>query len=143
MLRKITDPEAIDSAIRLTGNTRWFNDDPDLRPPFGLIVSTSEACFDSTKRPYPGMRDRAYFSPRAILRIHASARAQSPEHASKYSIPAISISSSSSQHADPDLHNVLHMLKINFDSSGHILDFPRAGANTHAHLLWMSNLLWT
>ena len=140
VLRNITDPEAIDSAIRLAGNIRWFNDDPDLHPPFDLIVSIFEACFDSTKRPYPGMRDRAYFSARAILQIHASARAQSAEHASRYSIPAISISSSSSQRADPDLHNVLHMLKINFGSSRSTLDFPRAGANTHAHLLWMSNL---
>jgi hypothetical protein len=74
VLRNITDPEAIDSAIRLAGTIRWFDGDSDHNPPFDLIVSTFEACFDSTKQLYPGMRDRAYFSARAILQIHMRAR---------------------------------------------------------------------
>ena len=79
VLRNITDPEAIESAIRLAGNVRWFNGS-DHNPPYDLIVSTFEACFDSTKQLYPGMRDRAYFSARAILRINVGARAQSREY---------------------------------------------------------------
>ena len=60
ILLNITDPEAIDSAIRLAGTIRWFDSDVNHDPPLGLIVSMFEAYFDSTKRLYPGMRDRAY-----------------------------------------------------------------------------------
>jgi hypothetical protein len=136
VLRNITDPEAIDSAIRLAGTIRWFNGSPDHDPPFDLIVSTFEACFDSTKQLYPGMRDRAYFSARAILQINVGARTQSSDRASKYPIPATP--SSSFQHADPDLHHVIRMLECN--RSQPTLDFPRGDTTTHAHSLWMSNL---
>jgi hypothetical protein len=136
ILRNITDPEAIDSAIRLAGTVRWFNDDPDQDPPFDLIVSTFEACFDSNKQLYPGMRDRAYFSARAILQINVKARAQSHECASKYPIPAIS--SSPVPHTDPDLHNIISMLEHNSAPDEPTLAFPRVGTNNHAHLLWMS-----
>ena len=86
ILRNITDPEAIDSDIRLAGTIRWFSGDSDHDPPYDLIVSTFEACFDSTKQPYPGMRDRAYFSARAILQINMRARVRSRDCASKYPI---------------------------------------------------------
>ena len=139
VLRNISDPEAIDSAIRLAGTIRWFYHDPNLTPPFDLIVSTFEACFDSTKQLYPGMRDRAYFSARAILQINAGARlALCCGHASKYQIPTIL--SNSCQNTDPDLHNILHMLEFNSGRRRPILNFPTGGTNTHAHLLWMSNL---
>jgi len=137
-LRNITDPEAIDSAIRLAGNIRWFNGDSNHVPPFDFIVSTFETCFDSTKRPYPGMRDRAYFSARAILQISAGAKAQSDECASKYPIPAIY--SSSFQHTDPDLHNMLCMLEHNFDFHRPSLSFPRVDTNSDNHSLWLTNL---
>ena len=139
VLRNITDPEAIDSAIRLAGTIRWFDGDSDLDPPFDLIVSTLEACFDSTKQPYSGMRDRAYFSARAILQINMGARAQSNECASKYPIPAFSLSSS--QLADPDLRHVLHMLELNSTPRRPTFDFPRGGPNTRTHSLWVLNLL--
>jgi len=138
VLRNITDPEAIDSAVRLAGIIRWFDGDPDHDPPFDLIVSTFEACFDSAKQLYPAMRDRAYFSARAILQINLRARAQSNECASKYPIPEVT--SNMSQLPDPDLHHAIWMLKSNFSSGRPTLDFPRAGTNTHDHLLWMSNL---
>jgi len=138
VLRNITDPEAIESAIRLAGTVRWFTGDPNQVPPYDLVVSTFEACFDSTKQLYPGMRDRAYFSARAILQINTGARAQShSERASNYPIPFVS--SSSSQHIDPDLHHVIHMLECTSGTCRPTLNFPR-GTNTHAHSLWMSNL---
>ena len=138
VLRNITDPEAIDSAIRLAGTIRWFDGDADHNPPFDLIVSTFEACFDSTKQLHPGMRDRAYFSARAILRINTGARAQSDERAFKYPIPAIS--SSSSRHPDPDFHHILCMLERIFVSDRPTLDFPMLGVHSLSHSLWMSNL---
>ena len=138
VLRNITDPEAIDSAIRLAGTIRWFDGNCDLDPSFDFIVSTFEACFDSEKQLYPGTRDRAYFSARAILQINASARAQSRSRASKYPIPAVS--SSSSQHTDPDLHHILRMLERNLASHRPTFDFPRGDTNSHTHSLWVSDL---
>ena len=139
VLRNITDPEAIDSAIRLAGTIRWFDGDSYHDPPFDFIVSAFRACFNSTKQLYPGMRDRAYFSARAILQINTSARAQSHERASKYPIPAVP--SSSFQHTDPDLHHIIHMLEYNFGHNAPTFDFPRGDTNSHTHLLWMSNSL--
>jgi hypothetical protein len=138
ILRNITDPEAIDSAVRLAGTIRWFNDDSNHDPPFDLIVLTFETCFDSNKQLYPGMRDRAYFSARAILQINLRARTQSRKRASKYPIPAVF--SRSVQHTDADLHHVIRMLECNRAPGKPTLDFPRVGINTHAHSLWMSNL---
>jgi len=137
-LWNITDPEAISSAIHLAGTIRWFDGDSSLDLPFDVVVSIFEACFDSTKELYPGMRDWAYYSARAILQINARARAQSHEHALKYCIPAIP--SNSIQYADPDLHHIIHMLELNSGMGRPILDFPRGGTNTHAHMLWMSSL---
>jgi hypothetical protein len=47
VLRNITDPEAIDSDIRLAGLIRWFDGDSTYNPPFDLIVSAFEECFDA------------------------------------------------------------------------------------------------
>jgi hypothetical protein len=130
ILRNITDPEAIDSAIRLAGTIRWFDGDSDHDPPFDLIVSTFEACFDSTKQLYPGMRDRAYFSARAILQINTGARAQSRERASKYPIPAVP----RIHHNTPTLTSVMSSACSTVTwklPDRPTLDFPRVGTNTH------------
>jgi len=138
ILRNITDPEAIDSAIRLAGDIRWFDGDSNYDPPFDLIVSAFEACFDSAKQPYPGMRDRVYFSAQVILRINLRARAQSQEHASKYLIPAVS--PRPFEDTDPDVHLVIHMLEQNLNAPRPILYFRWTEESTYAHLLWLSNL---
>ena len=67
VLRNITDPEALDAAIRLAGEIRWFDDRINVNLPYGLIVSTFEACFDPTGKLRPGSRDRAYYSGRAMM----------------------------------------------------------------------------
>ena len=136
VLQNITDPEAIDSAIRLAGTIRWFDSDSDYDPLFDLIISTLKACFKSTGGLYPGMRDRAYFAGRAILQINAGARAQSHERASKYPIPKASRGEFYT--LDPDLHSVVDMLTHNFGTHKPYLRFPKGGTLTHS--LWMSNL---
>ena len=138
VLRNITDPEAIDSAVRLAGTIRWFDGDSDHDPPFDLIVSIFETCFDLTKQLYPGMRDRAYFSARAILQINMRARIRSDKHAFKYPIPAIP--SSSFRDTDPDLHHVISMLERNLSASRPTLYFQGTDKNTPTHLLWLSTL---
>ena len=137
IIRNITDPEALDSAIRLAGNIRWFDGDVDVDPPFDVIVSTFESYFDSNRRLYPGMRDRAYISGRAILQINTRAKLRSPECASKYPIP--SISWGQVYVSDGDLKCVTFMLKYvgpSANTGGHTFGFLN-GANS----LWISNLL--
>ena len=70
VIRNITDPEALDTAIRRAGTIRWFDDGINAEPPFDLIISSFHACFGSDGEVYPGSRDRAYYSGRAILWIH-------------------------------------------------------------------------
>jgi len=139
VLRNITDPEAIDSAIRLAGTIRWFDGDSDHNLPFDFIVSTFETCFDSTKQLYPGMRDRAYFSARAILQIHMRARSRSQNHGSKYPIPAVS--TDSFQDNDPDLSHLVHMLERQLNAPRPTVLFPDETKITRIHSLWLSNLL--
>ena len=136
VLRNITDPEAIDSAIRLAGTIRWFNGGPTDNPPYNSIVSIFETCFDSTKQLYPGMRDRAYFSARALLQINMRAGVQPHDNASRHPVPIIP--SSPYENTDPDLHHILHMLEKNFVDHKPTLYFP--SPNRNAHSLWMTNL---
>jgi len=138
ILRSITDPEAIDSAIRLAGDIRWFDSDSSYDPPFDLIVSAFEACFNSAKQLYPGMRDRAYFSARAILLINLRARVRSQENASKYPIPVVS--SYPLYNTDPDIYHLVRVLERNSDNPRPTLDSYWMEKTTYAHRLWVSNL---
>ena len=135
IIRCVTDPEAIDSAIRLAGSVRWFDGDIDVEPPYDFIVSTFKACFDSAGTPYPGMIDRAYFSGRAILHINAAARLRSNECTSKYTIPSGFFSLHPK--AGRDLYEILRLCWST--AQGVYLDcFFLNGTPTHS--LWMSNL---
>ena len=135
IIRSITDPEAINSALRLAGSIRWFDRNVDVDPPFDFIVSTFEACFDSTKSPYPGMGDRAYFSGRAILQINAAARLRSKECASTYPIPCGFFSLVG--RVNRDLYQILRLCWS--ATQGVPIDSFFA-EGTPAHLLWMSSL---
>jgi hypothetical protein len=73
ILWNITDPEALDAAVRLAGAVRWFEDGLDVEPPYDQIITTLRGCFDSTRKVYPGSRDRAYYSAQAALWIHVRA----------------------------------------------------------------------
>jgi hypothetical protein len=133
-IRNITDPEAIDSAIRLAGTIRWFDGDVDVDPPFEFIASIFEACFDSAGKLYPGMNDRAYFSGRAILRINMAAKLRSAEFASKYPISTPpGYYRYGTKGANEDLARVL--LWFSFSP----LD-PSSLGSTPTRSMWMSNL---
>jgi hypothetical protein len=139
IIRNITDPEALDSAIRFAGTIHWFDGDVDVDPPFEFIVSTFEACFDSAKKSYPGMSDRAYFSGRAILRISKAAELRSPELASKYPIPIPPGNNRyDTEGVNMDLFNVLCWFSR--EISYHELGPPSLGS-TQTYSMWMSNLL--
>ena len=139
ILRNITDPEALDAAIRLAGNIRWFDDGINVDLPYDLIVSTFKACFDPTGRVYPGSRDRAYYSGRAMLWIHALAMCKSEEFARAFSLPGVEYPAPG---LDPDLE---HLLQVNYPglSSRHHIPWllSISPQNTPSHLQWVFNLL--
>ena len=138
ILWNITDPEAIDSAIQLAGMIRWFEDCTDIDPPYNLIVTVFNSCFDSSWDLHPGMRDRAYSSARARLAIYVSALANCPERASEYSFRDYRIPIQS-HHQDPDLESILRIfwnLSYNYPP---FQDFVRP-RNTSAHTLWMTDV---
>jgi len=89
ILWNITDPEALDAAIRLAGTVWWFENGLDVEPPYDQIVSTLKGCFDSNGRLYSGSRDRAYHSVQAVLWIHICAMCVSREFAERFPLPTI------------------------------------------------------
>ena len=139
VLRNITDPEALDAAIRLAGEIRWFDDGTDVDLPYGLIVSKYEACFDSTGKLYSGSRDRAYYSGRAIVWIRTLAMYKSEEFASRFPLP---VTDFTTPNLDLDLRNLLR--------AGFEVGFPEWRAIelltinlecTPSHSQWISDVL--
>ena len=84
VLRNIMDPETLDGAIRLAGEIRWFDDGINVNLPYGLIVSTFEACFDPTGKLRPGSRDRAYYPGRAMIWVCTLAMCKPEEFANQF-----------------------------------------------------------
>jgi len=138
ILINITDPEALDAAIRLAGTIRWFNDGIDVDPPYDLIVSTFEACFDLTGKLYPGSRDRAYYSGRAMMWIRTLAMCKSEEFGNIFPLP-------DTKYTAPDLdHGLKHLLQVNCvaSSEAHILWLLAINPeHTPSHLQWTSDVL--
>ena len=139
VLRSITDPEALDAAIRLAGEIRWFDDGTDVDLPYGLIVSTYEACFDSAGKLYPGSRDKAYYSGRAVLWIQTLALCRSEVFANRFPLP---VTKYTAPNLDLDLR---HLLRVNSE-----VGFPEWRAiellatnpeHTPSHSQWISDVL--
>ena len=108
IIRKITDPEALEAAVRLAGTIRWF-DGPDVDVPYGSIVSMFEGCFDPSGKLYTGSRDRAYYSGRAMVWINSLAMCKSRDLARTFPI-------FSQKYRGPDLDPDLgHLLDLSGD----------------------------
>ena len=138
ILRNITDPEALDAAIRLAGMIRWFEDGINANPPYDLIVSTFGTCFDSTRTLYPGSRDRAYYSGRAMVWIHTLAECKSEQFASTFPLPDVEYTTPV---PDPDLE---HLLRISLHRSAPFrlkYLFHIDPENSLSYSQWISNLL--
>ena len=137
VFRNITDPEALDAAIRFAGTVRWFEDGIDIEIPYDTIVSVFHTCFDFAGNVYPGLSDRAYHSARAILWIHIRAIYISKEFSRGFSLPYTR--DMKSHHSD------LTFLLGMFDT----VRSPRFSAytnvftefNTPAHIQWASHAL--
>jgi hypothetical protein len=143
ILRNITDPEAVDTAIRFACTVRWFEDGVDVEPPYNIIVSLFHTCLDSTGTVYPGLRDRAYHSVQAILWIHVRAVCVAGEFASRFPLPSME----SRAPYDLDLRSLLRIYDIirSSELSPHMSIF--AESNSPTHVRWASHTIlhfcWT
>ena len=138
ILRNITDPEALDLAIRLAGDIRWFNDEINIDPSYDLIVSTFEACFDPTGKLYPGSRDRAYYSGRAMVWIHTLAMCKSEGFARKFPLP---ITEYKTPTPDPDLEHLLLVNEPQLVESRFVNLLRTHEQHTSSHSQWISSVL--
>jgi len=145
ILRNITDPEALDAAIRLAGTIRWFDDGTNVEPPYDLIVSMFEACFDSTGEVYPGSKDRAYYSGRAIMWIQTLAMCKSEDFSSTLPFPTLNKETLTKEYSHPDTGSDLgHILLLNAVRSvdGRSLFLLSIHTrHTPSHLRWISDAL--
>ena len=133
VIKNITDPEALDTAIRRAGTIRWFDGGIDVEPPYDLIVSTFHTCFGSDREVYPTSKDRAYYSARAILWIDALAMCKSRTlvlPTTRYSATGLD-----------DLRQLLGAIQADSAQNRfqHLL-VPRSGASP-SHSQWISNVL--
>ena len=139
ILWNITDPEALDAAIRLAGTIRWFEDRINADIPYDLIVSTFGACFDPAGKLYPGSRDRAYYSGRAMVWIHTLAMSKSEEFALRFLLPR-------AKYEEPGLDRDLrHLLRINrglYFGDRHVAELLVIDPeHTPSHAQWISDVL--
>ena len=141
VLRNITDPEALDVAIRLAGTIRWFEDGVDVKPLYDLILFTFHTCFGSNVL-RPGLRDRAYYSGRAILWIHTLAMCKSEEFARMFRLPP-QIKGYTTPASDHDLSQILASLSP-FPPGPQLLFWHMCAihdGHTRPHSQWISSLL--
>ena len=152
ILRSVTDLEAVDAAVRLAGTIRWFEDGTNVEPPYYAILSAFEACFDSTKKVYPGLEGRAYYSVRAMLWIHTLAGCKSQEFAERFPLPVIKEDLSAYQDDKDELTHLLtvcsYFATLDYDHlfrPASLYTIPHGASYLHAQ--WTSNLLlhiaWT
>jgi hypothetical protein len=143
ILDRITDPEAINSALRLACTIRWYDDGVNSQPSYEELNSVFVACFGFDGRVHPGTRNRAYDCARVIGRLFVLAWARSEALAlTRVPVrpPSRWIANASD---DPDLRSILSLLSGFSHAHGGeppISEEDFAGIST-AHTIWVSNLL--
>jgi len=132
ILRNITNPEALNTAIRLAGTVQWSEDGINVEPPYNVIVSVFQTCLDSTGVVYPGLSERVYYSARAMLWVHIRAFCISEELASSFPLPLVK--------KEMDGYQDLSFLLTMFGKTNLAQLLIYAGwvtkSNTHAHMQW-------
>ena len=137
ILRDIPSPEALDAAIPFAGTIRWF-DGINAKPPYDQIVSTFEACFDSTGKLYPGSEDRAYHSGQAMVWIHTLAMCKSEESAIRFPLNT----DYASPGPDDNLRDLLQVISVAGDPNRCVEQLLRISPHhTSLHSRWISDLL--
>ena len=138
ILRKITDPEAIDIAVQLARTVRWFEHGTGKEPPYDQILSIFHTCFGSSGEVHPGLRDRAYHSARALLWIHTLLVCKLREFTRAFLPPPAKYAASVLD------HDLAHLLVVNTSTSFNDrftrLLQTREG-HSPQHSQWISNVL--
>jgi hypothetical protein len=141
ILDRITDPEAINSALRLACTIRWYEDGVGSQPSYEDLNTVLVGCFGFDGKVHPGMRNRAYDCARVIGRLFVLAWAKSEALA----LPRVPLRPPSrwinNAADDPDLRSILSLLS-GFSHGGDppISEEDFAGIST-AHTIWVSDLL--
>ena len=136
ILRNITDPEALDAAVRLAGMVRWF--EGGIEPPYDTIVSIFHACFDIDGKVYPGSRDRAYYSGRAILWIRTLATCKSEEFARRFPLVDNYYTAPGTDH---DLTHLLDVTSYGVAEYRFTSLLNIYSGHSPSYLRWISNVL--
>ena len=141
ILDRITDPEAIDSALRLACTIRWYDDGVDSQPSYEDLNTVLLGCFAFDGKVHPGMRNRAYDSARVIGRLYALAWAKSGDLAETrlpLQPPPRWFNNAGSDH---DLRSILSLLyAFSHGDEPPISEEDFAGIST-SHTIWVSDLL--
>jgi len=142
ILKNITDPEAVEAAVRLAGTIWWFEDQANIEPPYDVISSVFEGCFGAAKEVYPGLNDRAYYSLRAILWIHTLANCRSWEFAQRFPLPIISKATLGQGGLTHLLSACPRSTDLHYNIN-HLLDtlYTTPCKTDYAHAQWVLNLL--
>ena len=140
ILNRITDPEAIDSALRLACTIRWYDDGVDSQPSYEDLNSVLIGCFGFDGKVHPGMRNRAYDSARVIGRLYVLAWAKSDVLADTR-VPLQPPSRwAANATEDHDLRSILCLLyAFSHGDDPPISEEDFAGIST-AHTIWVSGL---
>ena len=139
ILRNVTDPEALEAAVRLAGTIRWFDDGINADPPYDLIVSMFEGCFDPVGKLYTGSRDRAYYSGRAMMWINSLAMCKSLELASRFPLSGTKYEGPG---LDPDLRHLLSLNRDGWLEEWRVMQLLATDPeHTPSHTQWSSDVL--
>lgn len=137
ILKNITDPGAIDAALRLAGVVRWFEGGCNSDPPYDYIVSIFKSCFDFAGSLDQKSKARAFYSATAILQVHISSLLHKQDgHIPNYPIPRVTTDRSK---MNDDLMSVLDVLATMDGESPVLLPFakdPKRAMWTSELLLW-------
>ena len=141
ILKRITDPEATDSALRLACTIRWYDDGVDSQPSYEDLNTVLFGCFGFDGKVHPGVRNRAYDSARVIGRLYVLAWAKSDALAETripLPPPARWIANAADDH---DLRSTLSLLyAFSHGDEPPISEEDFAGISV-AHTTWVSDLL--
>jgi len=138
ILWSIAKQDVLDAAIQFAGTIQWFEGELDAINPYDQILSTLETCFDSTGELYPGSRDRAYHSARAILWIHTRAMCVSETFALRFPLPTIPYDQAC---LDRDLGHLLQICTSRDPCEVLVQMYHITPGFTPAYLQWISNTL--
>ena len=133
VIKKVTDPEALDVAIQQAGTIQWFEDGIDVEPLYDTIVSIFHTCFGPHREPHPGSTDRAYYSGRAMLWIHTLAMCKSRT----FPLPPVPYSTT----GPSDLLDLLTVLHRGVPGEYFAWLLRPDLQRTPSHMEWVSNLL--